>query len=101
SLRASLALAILCIGMMLWYFHNRFWWPVDEGVYAYVAQQMLHGTRLHADLMDMHAGYINYLNAGAMMAFGEDLLSMRYPLVLAAAMQSLIVFRLLVDRGAM
>ncbi len=48
------SVAVVCA--LLWYFHDRFWWPPDEGVYAYVAQRILAGDRLHLDLIDLHGG---------------------------------------------
>ena len=51
--------AIFALGIvaaLLWHFHNRFWWPADEGVYAYVAQRILAGDRMHLDLIDFHGG---------------------------------------------
>jgi hypothetical protein len=88
----------LCAAI-LWYFHNRFWWPVDEGVYAYVAQRLLAGDVLHRDLIDLHGGYVNLLHALALKLFGEDLLSLRYPLVLLTLVQSALAAALLRPQG--
>jgi hypothetical protein len=44
------------VAALLWQFHDRFWWPVDEGVYGYVAQRLLAGDVIHRDLIDLHGG---------------------------------------------
>lgn len=78
--RLVLSVALGGCATLIWYFHDRFWWPVDEGIYAYVAQRLNAGDVLHRDLIDLHAGYVNWLHAVAFRIFGEDLLSLRYPL---------------------
>lgn len=93
----SFALGI-CAGF-IWYFHDRFWWPVDEGIYAYVAQRLNAGDVLHRDLVDLHAGYVNWLNALAFRVFGEDLLSMRYPLAGLTLIQACLAALLLLPKG--
>lgn len=92
---ASLA---LCAGLLV-YFHNRFWWPPDEGVYGYVAQRILAGDILNGNLQDLHAGYVGFLNAAALFLFGQDLVSLRYPLVAATLLQCSLAFLLLAPRS--
>ena len=46
----------LGVALILSIFHDQFWWPVDEGVYAYVAQRANAGDILNRDLIDLHAG---------------------------------------------
>jgi len=79
--------------------YDRFWWPVDEGAYAHVAQMLLRGGVLHRDMQDIHAGYVNFANAAAFRAFGEDLLSLRYPLVAMGLVQALLAFLMFRQRG--
>lgn len=93
-------LSLFCVSAIMFLYHDQFWWPVDEGVYAYVAQRANAGDILHRDLIDLHSGYGNALNALAFRMFGEDLLSLRYPLVAVALLQSLIAFILLRKHGA-
>lgn len=93
------ALAFAAVAVILFWFHDQFWWPVDEGVYAYVAQRVLAGDILHRDLIDLHGGYGNLLNIWAFRLFGEDLLSLRYPLVAITVLQCLIAYALLASRG--
>jgi hypothetical protein len=88
----------LCAAL-LWYFHNRFWWPVDDGVYAYVAQRINAGDVMHRDLVDLHAGYVNLLHALAFRIFGEDLLSLRYPLAGLTLIQAALAAALLWPKG--
>ena len=93
-------LALLCTSAIMIHFYDQFWWPADEGVYAYVAQRANAGDIIHRDIIDLHSGYGNALNALAFRMFGEDLLSLRYPLVVIAFVQSCIAFVLLKDKGA-
>jgi len=97
---APALLAFLCVGALMFWFHDQFWWPVDEGVYAYVAQRALAGDVLHRDLIDLHAGYGNLLNISAFQLFGESLLSLRYPLVALTVLQCAIAYVLLMPKGA-
>jgi len=100
--RSEAAHAIIgftCAFAILFHFHDQFWWPVDEGVYAYVAQRANAGDVIHGDLVDLHSGYGNIMNALAFRLFGEDLLSLRYPLALIAMVQCAATFFLLRDRG--
>jgi len=93
---AIAATAVLCI---LAAHYDRSWFPPDEGAYAHVAQQMLRGRVLHLELQDIHAGYVNFANAGALWLFGDNLLSLRYPLVAMGLVQALLAFLLFRDRG--
>ena len=100
---APAAAAVLTLGLvvlLLWHFHDRFWYPSDEGIYANIAERLLSGEVLGRDVQDLHPGYGDFLNAAAMWLFGVDLLSLRYPLVLTAVLQSMLVFAFLVRRGA-
>ncbi|HKY95445.1 MAG TPA: hypothetical protein VJL84_09070 [Kiloniellales bacterium] len=94
------ALALGAGAILLLLLHDRFWWAPDEGVYGFVAQQLLHGARLHADIQDLHPGYVQLLGAGALWLFGEDLVSLRYPLVALALVVAALVNRALAPRGA-
>lgn len=81
--------------VLLWLFHDRFWYAPDEGIYAHVAQRLLAGEVLNLQVQDVHPGYLSFLHAGAFAVFGVDLLSLRYPLMLAGLIQAALVFRLL------
>jgi hypothetical protein len=85
--------------LLLWDFHDRYWYPVDEGIYAHIAERLLSGEILHVDFVDFHPGYGDFLNAAAFRLFGIDLLSLRYPLIAGALLQSMFVFALLQRRS--
>ena len=85
--------------VLLWAFHDRYWYPVDEGVYAHIAERLLAGETLHVQFVDFHPGYGDFLNAAAFRLFGIDLVSLRYPLVAGALLQSMFVFALLQGRS--
>lgn len=90
------AVATVCLNAwLIGHFHDRFWWAPDEGNYAHVAERILDGEVLHADVQDVHPGYVNFANAGALALFGRELSSMRYPLALLGIVQSLLIFLLL------
>jgi len=84
---------------LLAHFHDRFWWPPDDGAYGYAAQRMLAGDVLNGNLQELHLGYIGFLHVAAFWLFGEDLLSLRYPLVAITLAQAGIGYWLLLPRG--
>jgi hypothetical protein len=86
---------------ILIYFHDRFWWPPDDGAYAYVAERILAGDVLNRDVQDIHMGHVNFLNALAFKLFGHQLVSLRLPLVAAGLVQACIIFVLFRPRGMM
>jgi hypothetical protein len=81
------------------YFHNRFWWAPDEGIYAHVAQQILSGVVLNGGVQDIHAGYVHFVHAGALALFGEDLVSLRYGLAVLTVLVALLAAWLLRPAG--
>ena len=84
---------------LLWTFHNRYWYPVDEGIYATMAERILEGEIPHLDFQDFHPGYGEFLNAAAFRLFGVDLVSLRYLLIAGAFLQSVFVFGLIQRRS--
>lgn len=84
---------------VLYWFHDRFWWGPDDGAYGYAAQRMLAGDVQNGNLQELHPGYIGFLHVAAFRLFGEDLLSLRYPLVAASLAQVMAGWWLLVPRG--
>ena len=78
--------------MILWHFHDRFWYPSDEGIYANQAERIASGETLNVDVQDLHPGYGTFINAAALRLFGANFLSLRYPLVAAALLQSWLAF---------
>ena len=98
--RWAIGIATVCLNaVILVHFHDQFWWAPDEGNYAHVAERVLDGEVLHADVQDIHPGYVNFTNAAALGAFGRELVSMRYPLVALGVAQCAIIFILLAPLG--
>ena len=93
------AVTVLINALILVHFHDQFWWAPDEGNYAHVAERVLDGEVLHADVQDIHPGYVNFTNAAALGLFGRELVSMRYPLVALGIIQCAIVFFVLAPLG--
>ena len=99
-LRAPLLLvAGLLNAALLWSYHDRHWYVVDEGNYAHIAERLLGGEVLHRDVQDLHPGFINFVNAAAFGVFGTDLVSLRYPLMVAMFAMALLVWWLLARRS--
>lgn len=96
----SVAAAVIAVSAIIVGFFDTFWWPPDEGAYAYVAQRLLRGDVLNRDIQDIHAGYVNFANAAALSLFGESLLSLRYPLAIMAWVQAAMVFWMFRRDGA-
>ena len=96
--RLLLVAAVLVNTLLLWNFHDQHWYAVDEGNYAHIAERLLAGEVLHRDIQDLHPGYINFVNAAAFAIFGVDLVSLRYPLMVAAFTGSLLIWFLLARR---
>lgn len=88
----ALLSVILFNALVLGYFHNRFWWPPDDAVYAHTAERMLNGEVLNRDVEEIHTGYIHFVDVAAFRSFGVKFLSLRYPLILAGFLQALLVF---------
>src|SRR5205085_1475649 len=66
----ALLITIAFNGIVLIYFHNRFWWPPDEGVYAHIAERVLKGETLNSDVEEIHTGYLNLLHSAVFGVFG-------------------------------
>ena len=92
------AVAALANVLLLWHFHDRYWYPTDDGFYAHIAERLLNGEVLNRDVQDIHPGYIHAVHALAFGLFGTDMVSLRYPLVLVAFLQACNVFLLLQRR---
>lgn len=92
---AAALINVAAAGAIVWFFHDRFWWPPDDGAYAYIADRLRNGAVLNRDLHDVHAGYVHFLHAYALDLFGRDILSLRYPLTALTVVQSALVFLLL------
>ncbi len=97
--RVCAAVAATVNAWILWTFHDRHWYPSDEGNYAHIAERLLSGEVMNREIQNFHPGYGDFLNAVALRVFGMDLISLRYPLVFAAFMQAIIVFGLLSRRS--
>lgn len=92
---------LLLNAALLWHFHDRYWYPTDDGFYANIAERLLNGEVLGRDIQDIHPGLMHFVHAAAMQIFGVDMVSLRYPLVAAGFLQSLFVYLLLRRRGAL
>ena len=100
-MRAALLLLVAALSnaALLWTYHDRYWFVVDEGNYAHIAERLLDGEVLHRDVQDLHPGFINFVNTAAFRLFGTDLVSLRYPLMAAMLALSLVVWWLLARRS--
>lgn len=92
-------LALSSSAALVAHFHDRSWYPPDDGNYAHVAERILEGEVLNREVQDIHAGYINFTNATAMALFGRRMVSLRYPLAFITLLQSGAIFLLFRRRG--
>jgi hypothetical protein len=97
----AFAAAIVVSALVLWHFHDRFWLPADEGIYANLADRVASGETLNLEVQELHPGYGTFLNAAALEIFGRKLVSLRYPLIAAALLQVCIAFVLLARRSVL
>lgn len=81
-------------------YHDRFWLAASDGTYAHIAERLLAGQGLNREIQDIHAGYVNFVNAAAMALFGKTFVALRYPLALLTLVQAGLIFLLLRPRGA-
>ena len=95
----ALIIVVVFNGIVLVYFHNRFWWPPDEGVYAHIAERVMKGEALNSDVEEIHTGYLNLFHSVVFRVFGVRLVSLRYPLAAVAFIQSCLVFLIFAKRN--
>jgi len=88
-------IVIIFHAVLLWHFHDQFWWVQDEGNYVHVADRMLGGEILHKQVQDFHSAPIHLIHAASLKLFGKDLVSLRYPLVLIGVLQAYLIFALI------
>ncbi len=88
-------------GLVLGHYHDRFWWPADDGAFAHVADRIVAGEVLNRDVQDIHLGYVNFANALALSTFGDAMVSQRYPLVALGFLQACLIFALFLPRGTL
>jgi hypothetical protein len=91
-------LSFVVNAVLVWHFHDRYWYPTDDGFYAHIAERLLNGEVLNRDIQDIHPGYINFLHALTFRLFGVDMLSLRYPLVLASLLLGCFTYAVLQRR---
>jgi len=75
------------------------WWPIDDTIFAYLGERVLNGAVLGVDVYDFHGGYHSYLNALLFKIFGVDMVVLRYPFIVIAPLQTMLVAHLLRHQG--
>ncbi|MEQ8354224.1 MAG: hypothetical protein RH942_01695 [Kiloniellaceae bacterium] len=96
---AVFLVAMLVAVAVLFHFRDRFWWAPLDGTYAYLAERLLAGEVLDSRAQGLPIGLVHFVNALSFRAFGVDLVSLRYPLLVLTLVQSGITFWLLARRG--
>lgn len=94
-----LVVSLLFSSFIFYNYYDLFWYPPDDGAYAYVADRILAGDVLNLDIQDIHMGYINFFNAAALKVFGNNIASLRIPLIITGLLQSIIIFRFFIQKG--
>lgn len=78
-------MAGLSAALATWLLLEHGWSAFDDGVYAWVARRLLDDAVPYADVVLQRPVYVIYLDAWLFAAFGEDIVVLRYPLPLLAA----------------
>jgi len=97
--RLAVLFALIINAGILIVFHDQYWWPQDDGVFAYLADQILKERVYGVDFYDIHPGYHSFVNALMMKIFGHEMVVMRYPIIVMGAAQSMIAAYLLRQHG--
>lgn len=71
--------------------HDVYWWPQDDGIFAYLAEALVKGGIYGIDVIDIHGGYHSLLNAWLFKVFGTDVVVLRYPLIVLGTLQALMI----------
>lgn len=94
---------VLLVGLFsllfLIFFHNATWHHGDDGVFAYIADQLVQGAVFGVDIYDIHGGYQNILNAALFSVFGADVAVLRYPLLALGVLQAMMATHLCRRQG--
>lgn len=96
----AVAIAIAAAGLCLLFIRSG-WWGPDDGAYALVASRILEGAVVHRDIQDIHPGYIHFINAGALALFGDDILSMRWPILALTSVHAALAGDILARRAGL
>lgn len=96
---AVLLAAVALSAYVIHRFHDRSWVAGDDGYYGHIAQRLLDGQVLHRDVQAMHPGYVYFVDAMALKAFGRRLVSLRYPLVALGVVQAAMIGALFLRRS--
>lgn len=95
SVRTLAWIVVISINLgLLLYFNNRFWCAADDGLYAHLAERVVHGEVLHKDVQYFCPDFDVFINGAAFLLFGERFASLRYPLVLVSMIQVCLIFSL-------
>lgn len=95
-----LLLVALCSVASLGFYYDIYWHPIDDGVFSYLATQINSGKIFGVDFLTNHPGYHSFLNAWFFRHFGDDMVVLRYPVILMTIAQAIIVAYLLKEQGA-
>ena len=96
----SLALIVVINAVLIGLFFDKAWIPSDDGHYVHVADRLVDGQVLNADVEEFHPGYIHFVHAASLELFGDEIVSLRYPLMALLMAQSLVVFIVFYPAGS-
>lgn len=80
-------------------FHQFSWIPPDEGHWAHVAERLNKGEVLYRDIRENHPSYIHFVHQFSFSFFGENLTSLRYPIIFITVLQSIFTYILCRELG--
>lgn len=62
----SLALIVVINAVLIGLFFDKAWIPSDDGHYVHVADRLVDGQVLNADVEEFHPGYIHFVHAASL-----------------------------------
>lgn len=92
-----LGMAIVSILLLTQY--NQFWMAADDGYYAHTASRVLAGEIPHKDFHEFHSGLILWTNVLSLKIFGDNLASLRIPLVILGIIQAILIYKIIEPYG--
>lgn len=87
----SLTIVAALATTLIAYFYNQYWFPVDEGYFAYMADQTNSGRVFGKDFFSNNTGYLILLDAFLFEHLGRDLIVFRYPLMIISVITPVIL----------
>jgi hypothetical protein len=90
---------MVIVSVLLFSYYDQFWMAADDGYYAQTASRVLAGEIPHRDFHEFHPGLILWTNVLSFKLFGQDLASLRIPLVILGLIQAPLIYKMVEPYG--